>query len=178
MSCPIVTRGRQWRWCLITTPGLKPDRPVQQTSIVRTWDVRKQLSSAREDDDPSNSEKNLSHPLQSSSPAGQLSSLRAGHTVNTTLSFFWKNKLSLLLFIIQNGMSCSAKRRFSSRRSSLFWHFTKLTSLWLIEVLFKQRAVGKQSSWFYDVELEGNIIWMLSLVNIYLIFIDDYFCGR
>ena len=56
----------------------------------------------------------------------------------------------------------------------LTFHQTNIYSR-LIEVLFKQWVVGKQSTWFYDVELEGNIIWMLLLVNIYLIFIDDYF---
>ena len=70
-------------------------------------------------------------------------SARAGHRVNTTLSFFWKNKLSLLL----SRMACPVPSRedflVEARSISLFWHFTKLTSLWLIEVLFKQRVVGK-----------------------------------
>ena len=55
----------------------------------------------------------------------------AGHCVNTTLSFFWKNKLSLLLSVIQNGMSCSVKRRFSCRskkhQSILTFHQTNIS---------------------------------------------------
>ena len=87
-TCQDLRRGEcdEWPYCdpgasLAVLSDLKSGVKTRQTSpatsIVRAWDVRKQLSSAREDDDPSNSEKNLSHPLQSSSPAGQLSSLRA-----------------------------------------------------------------------------------------------------
>ena len=79
---------------------------TRQTSIVPwTWDQCTQTTfTRREDDDPSEWEKPVSPPAVLL-PAGQLLSVNS-----STLSFFWKNKLSLLLSaaaIQYYGMSCS-----------------------------------------------------------------------
>ena len=110
--------------CLnISSPGVKPDRPVLFLNLRPAVHANNFYSERRWWPQS----ENLSHPLQCCVQLGNFS------VNSSTLSFFWKNKLSQLLSAIQYGMSCSsAKRRFSRKEesSSVYWKFTKLTSLW------------------------------------------------
>ena len=124
--------GASLACCLITTPGLKPDRPVQHpvlfeletyaNNFPRREKMMTRVTVRKTCLTPCRAQVLLDNYVPSERP-------QCKHHSQFLLE---EQVIPVIIRYIQNGMSCFAKRRFSSRRSSLFWHFTKLTSLWLM----------------------------------------------